>query len=111
MLQKICLTFLCCGLFFLLPVFSNALTPEQVIRLKKAGVDDKTIQLMISQEIAKENRDPYDTMGTKEIKDADGNAVIIYSTGKPHGGTLDRKEQEKVDQAWEMLRNMTIEIK
>ena len=111
MLQKICLTFLCWGLFCLLPVLSHALTPEQVIQLKKAGVGDKTIQLMISQEIARENRDPYETMGTKEIKDADGETVIIYSTGRPHGGTLDREEQEKLDRAWEMLQNMTIEMK
>lgn len=109
MLKKLLLSFLSLGIFCLFPGNSHSLTPEQVIQLKKAGVEDKTIQLMISQEIAKENRDPYDTMGTKEIKDANGNAVIIYSTGRPHGGTLDREEQEKVDRAWEMLQNMTIE--
>lgn len=111
MLKKLFLSFLCLGFFSLFPGISHALTPEQVIKLKKAGVEDQTIQLMISQEIAKENRNPYDTMGTKEITDANGNTVIIYSTGRPDGSTLDREEQEKVDRAWEMLQGMTIEKK
>lgn len=93
------------------PVVSSALTPEQVIQLKKAGVEEKTIQLMISQEIAAENRNPYETMGTREIKDAGGNAVIIYSTGRPSGRELDREEQEKLDRAWEMLQNILIDVK
>lgn len=111
MLKKIFLSFLGLGFFCLFPGLSHSLTPEQVIQLKKAGVEDKTIQLMISQEITKENRNPYDTMGTKEIKDANGNSVVIYSTGRHDGGDLDREEQEKVDRAWEMLQNMTIETK
>ena len=99
------------GLFCLFPVLAHALSPEQVIQLKKAGVDDKTIQLMIQQEIAAGQADPYDKMGTREVKDQNGNSVIIYSTGRPNGGSLRQEEQEKVDQAWEMLRNMTIEVK
>jgi hypothetical protein len=67
-------------LIFMCPIFSYALTQQQVIQLKQAGVSDKTIQMMIQQE---ENaKDPYATMGTKEIKDKDGNTVIIYTTGK-----------------------------
>ena len=49
------------------PIICYALTPQQVIDLKKEGVSDKTIQVMIEQE--ERAKDPYATMGTKEIKD------------------------------------------
>ena len=92
-------------IFILLyPIFVYALTPQQVIDLKKAGVSDKTIQMMIEQE--EKAKDPYATMGTKEIKDKDGNTVIIYTTGK--STNTDDEEAKKVENAWEMLRNMTI---
>ena len=48
------------------PILSYALTPQQVIDLKKAGVSDKTIQIMIEQE--EKAKDPYATMGTKRLK-------------------------------------------
>jgi hypothetical protein len=111
MMRKWIISCLAGGLLCLAPVGSYSLTPEQVVQLKKAGVEEKTIQLMISQEIAAENRNPYDTLGTKEIKDAGGNTIIIYSTGRSTGGERDREEQEKLDRAWEMLQNITIETK
>ena len=89
------------------PIMCYALTPQQVIDLKKAGVSDKTIQIMIEQE--EKAKDPYATMGTKEIKDKDGNTVIIYTTGK--SSDPDDEEVEKVEKAWEMLRNITIKQK
>ncbi len=86
---------------------SYALAPEQVLQLKKAGVEDQTIRMMIQQEReAAEN--PADQIGSREIKDRDGNSVIIYSTGKTKQQAVD-PEQEKVDKAWKMLQNMTIE--
>ena len=93
------------------PVLSYALTPEQVLQLQKAGVEEKTIQLMIEQEIAAGASDPYEKMGTREIKDQDGNTVVIYSTGRPSGGNSDQDEQEKVNRAWEMLRNIIIDAR
>jgi hypothetical protein len=93
----------------LLSAFSSfALTPKQVIDLKKAGVSDQTIQMMIRQEEAA--KDPYATMGTKEIKDKDGNVVTIYTTGK-NDSSADDEETKNVDRAWEMLRNMNIKIR
>ena len=47
--------------------------PKEEEVLKKAGVDDKTIQMMIKQEEAK---DPYATIGTREVKDKDGNTAF-----------------------------------
>ena len=76
-------------------IFSYALTPQQVIDLKKAGVSDKTIQMMIEQEEKAKN--PYATMGTKEIKDKDGNTVIIYTTGG--SANTDAEEAKKVGNA------------
>ena len=111
MMTKHFLSFSLAGLLCLIPIVSYSLTPEQVIQLKKAGVEEKTIQLMISQEMAAGTRNPYDTLGTKEIKDASGNAVIIYSTGRPSGGDLDREEQQKLDRAWEMLQHVIIDAK
>ena len=59
---------------------------------------------MIEQE--EKAKDPYATTGTKEIKDKDGNTVIIYTTGK--SADSDDDESKKVEKAWEMLRNITI---
>ena len=101
-----CLSFLFCFPFWNFSCF--ALTPQQVLELKKAGVSEKTIQKMIEQE--EKTKDPYAKMGTKEIKDKDGNTVIIYTTGKS-SDAADEEEARKVENAWEMLRNITIEKK
>ena len=83
----------------LLP-YSYAITPEQVIELKKAGVSDETIQIMLEQE--KE--------GTRVIDDGQGNVYIIYSTGKSvRKGRADIKEEEKIERAWKMLENIIID--
>lgn len=98
-------------IFVVLPLFFNysyALTPEQVIELKKAGVSDRTIRTMLDQEADAHEREAFDRIGTREIKDKSGNTYTVYSTG---GSTIDREEKEKVDRAWEMLENMTIENK
>ena len=91
------------------PFSASALTPEQVIELKKEGVSETTIQKMIEQQ--KREKDPYATMGVKEVKDKDGNTVIIHSTGENTSGATDDEEAAKVEKAWEMLQNMTIKHK
>ncbi|HPX56002.1 MAG TPA: hypothetical protein PK425_05610 [Syntrophales bacterium] len=111
MMRKRVLSCLAGGLLCLLPAWSYALSPEEVVKLKKAGVEEKTIRMMIAQEMEAANRNPYDSLGTREIRDRDGNTVVIYSTGRPAGSNLDREEQEKLDRAWEMLQNMVIEVK
>jgi hypothetical protein len=94
---------LLCALFAAIPGF--ALTPQQVIDLKKAGVSDQTIQIMIKQEEAK---DPYATIGTREVKDKDGNTVIIYTTGASGSSAADDEEKKNVERAWKMLDNIII---
>ncbi|MFB3925555.1 MAG: hypothetical protein ACE14T_05835 [Syntrophales bacterium] len=88
--------------------YSYALTPDEVIRLKKAGVSDQTIQIMLKQEQEARDRGPCEQMGTREVKDKEGNTYIIYSTG---ASTIDETEKEKVENAWKMLQNMIIEKK
>lgn len=82
--------------------YSYALTPEQVIKLKKAGVSDQTIQIMLQLE----EKSSFDYFGVREVKDKDGNVYIIYYTGRPSkDGTAD-EDREK---AWKMLNNIIID--
>ena len=94
-----------CLCVLLSAVCASALTPQQVIELKKAGVSDQTIQMMIKQEEAAKDDD---TIGTKEVQDEDGNTVIIYSTGKTTVSASEAEEAKNVERAWEMLRNISI---
>ncbi len=91
----------------LVPLPCLGLTPDQVLKLKKAGVSDRTIQLMIEQEReAKES--PYDTMGVREIRDKSGKTVVVHSTGR---SKIDPGEEERkrVEKAWEILRNIVVD--
>ncbi|HOT49132.1 MAG TPA: hypothetical protein PLH28_08630 [Syntrophales bacterium] len=87
-----------------------ALTAEEVIKLRKAGVSDETIRLMIEQERAGRQDNPADRIGVREVKDADGARSVLYSTGKPSAPGQNESEQEKVDRAWKMLRNQNVII-
>ncbi len=87
-----------------------ALTAEEVIKLRKAGVSDETIRLMIEQERADRQDNPADRIGVREVKDADGARSVLYSTGKPSAPGQNESEQEKVDRAWKMLQNQNVII-
>jgi hypothetical protein len=84
-----------------------ALTTDEVIKLKKAGVSEKTIQTMIEQERAGKQPNPSDQIGVREVKDAEGNTSVIYSTGAPTAPTQNQSEQQKVEEAWKMLQNQS----
>jgi hypothetical protein len=90
--------------------WAHALTTEEVIKLKKAGVSDETIRTMIEQERAAKERNPSDQIGVREVKDAEGNTSVIYSTGAPTAPTQGGPEQEKVEKAWKMLQNQNMII-
>jgi len=85
--------------------WADALTTEEVIKLKKAGVSDETIRLMIEQERAGGQPNPADQIGVREVRDAQGNVTVNYSTGAPPANTQNQSEQEKVEKAWKMLQN------
>lgn len=84
-----------------------ALTPEQVLELKKAGVEDETIRRMIVQEARAAERP--EAMGVREIKDRDGRTVVRYTVGEGNSAALRDEETRKVERAWEMLRNLRID--
>jgi len=86
----------------------DALTPEQVIALKKSGVSEETIQTMLKQEEAALSSNPYDRFGTREIRDETGRTVVIYSTGKHQGSAQNDEERDKVEKAWKIIENMII---
>jgi hypothetical protein len=90
--------------------WAHALTTDEVIKLKKAGVSDETIRTMIEQERAAKERNPSDQIGVREVKDAEGNTSVIYSTGAPTAPTQGGSEQEKVEKAWKMLQNQNMII-
>ena len=90
--------------------WAHALTTDEVIKLKKAGVSDETLRTMIEQERAAKERNPSDQIGVREVKDAEGNTSVIYSTGAPTAPTQGGSEQEKVEKAWKMLKNQNMII-
>jgi hypothetical protein len=90
--------------------WAHALTTDEVIKLKKAGVSDETIRTMIEQERAATEQNPSDQIGVREVKDAEGNTSVIYSTGAPKAPTQGGSEQEKVEKAWKMLQNQNMII-
>jgi hypothetical protein len=92
--------FLC---FFLMAGPLYALTAEEVIRLKEAGVDEKTIQMLIEG-------DPAGSLGVKEIERPEGGRdKIYYSITRPEEETSRAEEKEKMENSWEMLKNILIE--
>lgn len=96
------------GLLGIRPATVFALSPEQVIALKKAGVSEETIRLMIKQE-DQAQKILDDTMSRREIKDSQGNTVIIYSTGRSSASEKNDEEKKKVENSWKMLQNMIID--
>ncbi len=71
-----------------------ALTPEEVIRLKKAGVSDKTIQLMLEQERA--------GGGTPEaVEDTSGE--VVYRAGQNTKADMDRNARHE---AWKEKKSL-----
>jgi hypothetical protein len=91
-----------------------ALTVEEVIQLKKEGVSDETIQLMIEQEMLHETlSDPDRNMGVRRVEEPDGRGSTIYSTGKAEDqkDVGEESELEKREKAWEMLDNVIIDTR
>jgi hypothetical protein len=86
--------------------WAYALTTDEVIKLKKAGVSDETIRVMIQQERTG-RPNPADQIGTREVKDAEGNTSVIYSTGAPTAPSQNQSEQQKAEEAWKMLQNQS----
>lgn len=89
--------------------YSDALTVEEIIRLKEVGVDDKTIQWLIERE--KRYQEGSEGLGVREIKKPNGQKdKIYYSITTPEGETESQKEErEKLEKSLEILRNIIID--
>ena len=101
-------------LVFFLTSSSCALTVEEVLQLKKEGVSNETIQLMIEQEMLHETlSDPDRNMGVRRVEDPDGRKSTIYSTGtaEDRQDVGEESEWEKREKAWEMLDNVIIDTR
>ena len=106
------------SLFFILSNWASALTVDEIIRLKKAGVSDETIRMLmeLEQEKMQDSKKPShnhtEKMGTWNVKDPSGKEVTIYTTGTEKSGEEDDAgdiEAEKREKAWEMLQNLVID--
>jgi hypothetical protein len=78
---------------------AGALTPEEVIKLKKAGVSDATIEKMLEQE-----RQGGST-STGPITET--NDQVIYRSGKgsaEDARRMERQERRKEEKSMDMLR-------
>jgi len=81
-----------------------ALTADEVLALKKQGVSDRTIELLVQSERERQRQ------ADEAIKIVEDSAGTTYSTGKPSSTPLSREEQLNVERAWEMLKNLSVEI-
>lgn len=93
-----------------------ALNVEDLLRLKRAGVSDETLQLFIQLELEKVHAQtvgPGRTMGQRTVEGPDGKKrVIRYSIEDPDqviNERLERKELER--RSWEMLRDLVIDAR
>jgi hypothetical protein len=104
---------------FFLIIFTStslfALTVEDVIQLKKEGVSDETIQLMIQHEMQRERLSEAEAeteIGVSRVVDPDGRSATVYSTGPPRNrDDCEMSEREKRERAWDMLDNVIIDTR
>lgn len=96
-----CLASLLVAVILLCPGAGTALTAEEIVALKKAGVDNETIRLISVKEDG----------GVAELEGEEGNAVIYYSTGRSAGEDKKAVEREKFEKALRMLENIRIDTR
>ncbi len=110
-----CLIIVCLIMIFWFTTGAFALTIEEIMKLKKAGVSDETIQLLIKTEHEERERqrryDPARMVGSKEITLPDGRKqVIYYSVTDPVEAERQRKEEEeKLEKSWDVLKHLIID--
>jgi hypothetical protein len=94
----------------------NAVTAEEVLALRKAGVSDETIRLMIQLEIERariESSGPGKTVGRKTIVTPDGKKrIVTYSITDPDVLLEERRRREEAERkSWDMLKNLVIDAR
>ena len=92
------------------------ITSADLGQLKKNGVSDQTLRLMLLSEIEQAggaiSGQTISQLGKQVVTRPDGIRVIVYSAGDPNKPTLSskQKQEEEVRQAWDLLKNLKIEI-
>ena len=96
-----------CFVFFVNTL--HALTVDEIIKLKQAGVEDRTIQLLIEKE--KAEREGTSGLGVKETVRPDGGKDVTYFsvTTPEEERRVQQEEQQKMENAMEILRNIIID--
>jgi hypothetical protein len=86
-----------------------ALTVDEIIKLKQAGVEDRTIQMLIEREKIK--REGTGGVGVEVTTRPDGGKEVNYYsvTTSEEERNARLEEEEKVENAMEILRNIIID--
>lgn len=112
--MKSMLMFIICGLVWLVPAPSGALTVEEILLLKQNGVSEETIQMMLQSEIRarpQQGGAAGQSMGIRTIARPDGRSTIVYSTGSDAQHARDAEARLREEQAWEMLRHIIVDTR
>lgn len=108
MTRRILLFFLCTG--FWLGAEAYALTAQEIVLLKRHGVSETTIQMMLASEIAAHQAAAAGEDTTiRTIQRPGGGKAIVYSTGSQRHEAHQAEERRKEDRAWEMLRQIIVD--
>jgi hypothetical protein len=87
----------------------HALTVDEIIKLKQAGVEDRTIQMLIERE--KMKREGTGGVGVEVTTRPDGGKEVNYYsvTTSEEERNAHQEEEEKMERALEILRNIVID--
>jgi len=88
---------------------SQALSVDEILKLKQAGVEDRTIQLLIERE--KTDEEGKAGLGVSETTRPDGGKDRTYSSviTSEEEREIRQEEREKMEDATEILRNVIID--
>lgn len=86
--------FLAAALFALAGTAAWALTADEVIKLKNAGVSDATIQKMLEQEQVQQNQSPIKDQGGEVVYSAGENTAKDAADNAAHERWKERKSME-----------------
>ena len=96
-----------CSVFFAVPL--HALTVDEILKLKQAGVEDRTIQMLIEREKAR--REGTGGVGVEVTTRPDGGKEVNYYSvpASEEERKAQQEEEEKMEKAMEILRNIIID--
>ena len=87
----------------------HALTVDEILKLKQAGVEDRTIQMLIEREKAR--REGTGGVGVEVTTRPDGGKEVNYYSvpASEEERKAQQEEEEKMEKAMEILRNIIID--